>query len=160
MRIACPACAATYDVPDQMLGTGRKVRCGKCGNQWVPTVAPAETSAVPPTPPPAAEPEPPLPQPEPRPRPPVRERLSDLPRAPANPLPLAIDRITDSSVALSEAAPVSEPRRRTAVWLGWLVSIIIWGLVIWAGYHYRAAIMAAWPPSQRLYAALGLGPGS
>lgn len=100
--------------------------------------------------------------PRPEPRPAVRERIAQPPRAPANPPPLAIDRITDSSYALPEATvvPVAERGRRTAVWLGWLVSLVIWGLVIWAGYHYRADIMAAWPPSQRLYAALGLGPGS
>jgi predicted Zn finger-like uncharacterized protein len=162
MRIACPNCAATYDVPDQMLASGRKVRCGKCGTQWLPAAAPAQAEAVPPGPPPAGDPEPPLPKPEPPPRPMVRERLADLPRAPANPAPLAMDRIADSSYAVPESAvgPIGARRRRTAAWLGWAVSIVIWGLVVWAAYHYRADIMAAWPPSQRLYAALGLGPGS
>ena len=45
-------------------------------------------------------------------------------------------------------------------WVGWVVSLVIWGVVIWAAYAYRSEIMDAWPPSQRLYAALGLGPGS
>lgn len=171
MRIACPSCDATYDVPDQMLGSGRKLRCSKCGHQWIPapTVAAAASAAPrpapagaapPPAPAPAASASaPPLPEPEVRPV--RRERIADLPRAPANPPPLAIDRITDANFAPAETmAPVPERGRRTAVWLGWLVSIVVWGLVIWAGYHYRAAIMAAWPPSQRLYAALGIGPGS
>ena len=156
MRIACPVCAATYDVPDQMLASERKVRCGKCGHQWVPAMAAVDSRAAPPPPLPP-EPEPPLPQPEPRPV--VRERIADLPRAPANPPPLAIDRITDSSYGVPETAVApAAPRRRTGVWVGWIVSIVIWALVVWAAYHYRADIMAAWPPSQRLYAALGLGP--
>lgn len=85
-----------------------------------------------------------------------------MPRTPARPQPLVVER-TDR---IQEAIPdeplyqVAERRGRPGVWLGWLASAVIWGLVIWAGYAYRADIMAAWPPSQRLYVALGLGPGS
>lgn len=70
-----------------------------------------------------------------------------------------VDRLR-STVAEEPAYQVTERRSSPAVWIGWVASVIVWGLVIWAAYAYRAEIMAAWPPSQRLYVALGLGPGS
>jgi len=67
----------------------------------------------------------------------------------------------DSAHLLDDSAHLLVERRRgSGVWLGWVASIVIWALVVWAAYAYRAEVMAAWPPSQRLYAALGLGPGS
>jgi hypothetical protein len=67
-----------------------------------------------------------------------------------------IDRVRPS-VPDDPGYEVTERRGRPAVLLGWVASVMVWGLVIWAGYAYRAEIMNAWPPSQRLYAALGLG---
>lgn len=155
MQIACPVCSANYEVPDQMLGPGRKVRCAKCGHQWVPGPAPVRNAASPPRPTPAPSPGSP-------PRANFRERLSELPRVSTQPQPLVmepVDRLR-STVAEEPAYQVTERRSSPAVWIGWVASVIVWGLVIWAAYAYRAEIMAAWPPSQRLYVALGLGPGS
>ena len=58
------------------------------------------------------------------------------------------------------APEAREPRQghNGAAWLGWLVSLALIALLVWAGYAYRGAVMHAWPPSQRLYALLGLGP--
>jgi hypothetical protein len=38
----------------------------------------------------------------------------------------------------------------------WVLSLAVLAGVVWAAYAYRAEIMAAWPPSQRAYAAMGL----
>ncbi len=71
MRLVCPNCDATYEVPDAVIpDEGRDVQCSNCGNSWfVDPHAPEETDAdiaaaveavtrqVPPTP----EPEPELP---------------------------------------------------------------------------------------------------
>lgn len=46
MRIVCPGCDATYEVPASRLKPGKLVRCARCGSDWVPEVeaegAPAE----------------------------------------------------------------------------------------------------------------------
>ena len=44
MRIACPDCAAAYDVPDAMLSADREVRCARCGRNWAPLAVPAPRS--------------------------------------------------------------------------------------------------------------------
>jgi predicted Zn finger-like uncharacterized protein len=36
MRITCPSCAAAYEVPESRLTPHKKVRCARCGGQWVP----------------------------------------------------------------------------------------------------------------------------
>ena len=35
MRIACPTCAATYDVSASRLLPGKKIRCMRCGGEWL-----------------------------------------------------------------------------------------------------------------------------
>ncbi|HEY4251215.1 MAG TPA: zinc-ribbon domain-containing protein [Roseomonas sp.] len=54
MRIACPDCAAEYEVPDHLLvGAPRAMRCARCGRVWTPqAIAPP-----PPAPAPALAPE-------------------------------------------------------------------------------------------------------
>ncbi|RVT99342.1 hypothetical protein EOD42_04415 [Rhodovarius crocodyli] len=59
MLIACPACDATYQVPDHLVAAGRQMRCAKCGHDWhfVPEVAPsAERRPEPVEPAPVAAP--------------------------------------------------------------------------------------------------------
>jgi predicted Zn finger-like uncharacterized protein len=73
--------------------------------------------------------------------------------------------------ALAEAGPIGmaeepeiflpmdpPPRARgnTALRLAWAGSIVVLALLGWAAYAERTPIMQAWPPSIRLYAALGL----
>jgi predicted Zn finger-like uncharacterized protein len=56
MRIACPTCAATYDVSASRLLPGKKIRCMRCGGEWLyarPAEAPepigrAEPESLPP----------------------------------------------------------------------------------------------------------------
>jgi len=42
MRIACPGCAAEYEVPLASLNPRRKVRCTQCGAEWVPDIDPPD----------------------------------------------------------------------------------------------------------------------
>ncbi len=41
----------------------------------------------------------------------------------------------------------------------WAVSVLLLILAAGAAYVWRSQLIDAWPPSQRLYAALGLAPG-
>jgi predicted Zn finger-like uncharacterized protein len=48
MRIACPTCAATYDVSASRLLPGKKIRCMRCGGEWLysrPAEAPEPAAA-------------------------------------------------------------------------------------------------------------------
>lgn len=42
MRIDCPTCAASYDVPDALLVGRKSVRCARCGGQWTPNLIAGE----------------------------------------------------------------------------------------------------------------------
>nr|WP_294512607.1 zinc-ribbon domain-containing protein [uncultured Rhodopila sp.] len=52
MQIACPSCAATYELPAARLKPGRSVRCSACGAEWKPEPEP-EPQPDPAAPPPA-----------------------------------------------------------------------------------------------------------
>ncbi len=129
MQITCPACAATYEVPEALLVPGRRARCARCGHEWEPSAN---------APPPAPE----IPEAAPAP--------DSFPLIPETPLVATSARMI--------ATPGIPPRRRpgVAIWLGWAASLAI---VVYAGYaaaHHRGAVMRSWPPSIRLYDALGL----
>jgi predicted Zn finger-like uncharacterized protein len=36
MRITCPSCSASYEVPASRLASRKMVRCARCQGQWVP----------------------------------------------------------------------------------------------------------------------------
>jgi predicted Zn finger-like uncharacterized protein len=177
MRVLCPSCAAVYEVPEPLLGAGsRTLRCGHCGTEWVLLGTPPETAtetvlAEPEGPPSAPQSASPGPEPaaseHPREPPPAAEPEA----APQGPSELAIPQregprarpFALGPAGSGEARPApeaSEPRQghNGAAWLGWLVSLALIALLVWAGYAYRGAVMHAWAPSQRLYALFGLGP--
>lgn len=162
MRIGCPSCNAVYQVPDEQLVEGRVVRCVRCGTDWSPIVAvpvedgaagarvaeaaraPATSADVPATASPEAVPAELLPEPD--------------PEVPAR--RMALD---DDPVAGPMVKPAAEPvaqvqARRGGPWLAiaWVASVLavigaVAALVVW-----RDAVMQAWPPSIRAYAALKL----
>jgi predicted Zn finger-like uncharacterized protein len=135
MRILGPACSSTYDVPDTLLRPGGKVRCARCGDEWVPLTA--------------GEPEPP----PPRYTPPPQDRVIEaeaLPDEPDLPHFTAMDRLAISRT--------SRRRSRLALGLAWMASILAVLLLLAAGFVWRAQIAAAWPPSARLYSTLGVLP--
>lgn len=60
MRLICPNCSASYEVPDGALGAnGRKVRCRACGTSWF--AGAPDAAAEPARPPILAQPAPPPP---------------------------------------------------------------------------------------------------
>jgi predicted Zn finger-like uncharacterized protein len=136
MRVVCPTCSATYEVQDTLLVPGRAVRCTRCGGQWaaVPSPHPAPPDFA------AEAPDP---------------RLAELPPEPphAAPRPLtAMDRL-----AMHPATLQHPGARLRAAWVASLVVVLLfaWGMITW-----RAALMHAWPPSTRLYDAIGLAPAN
>lgn len=136
MRIACPSCAATYDVPDRLLaGPARTLRCSRCGADFplphVEAEAPTSTPAEPALPT-AASPEPvaeAVPVPAPRPE----------PLAPRQP-------------AVAEAAEAPSP----ALLRAWVASIVVVVAAIASLLVFHAKVMEVWPASMRVFAALGL----
>jgi predicted Zn finger-like uncharacterized protein len=154
MRIVCPSCQAAYEVPDKLLaGSPRRVRCARCGNDWVPEAAPATPLAQLPAP----APEPPAPDaapPEPEaPKPPAAEPERGLPPPP----PVRLAPVVEPRA--QDKAPATSAGRRLAVLaaLGWAASLALLGAAGWAGLAYRDDVMAGWAASRRLYALLGLG---
>jgi len=149
MRVTCPACAATYDVPDRMIGAGRRLRCAKCGHDWLfhpegPAVEEEAAAAQPRTEPPSPAPSattPPAPDLPSRDLPPRRAASPRRPQLIDPPLPPLGD------------AP---PRHDGVLKLAWIVTgLVVLGLVA-ALYLFRTEIVEAWPPAARLYLALGL----
>ncbi len=125
MRIICPACDTTYDVPQKVLVAGRKLRCARCRSEWIPVPEQAQAAtSLPdhPGPPPAM---PALPAEEP----------GFGWRAPSSPPP----------VARVAAGP------RVVVIAAWLVSIMALGGMVVAAVALRAPIERIWPPSARAY---------
>lgn len=157
MRIVCPACSAAYEVPERILAAGKKVRCARCEENWLPEEAAALVAPEPaPAPPPAPEPEPPPvmvapPPPEPAapPAPPLEPAARETPPAevPAAPV-VSGDRPNASAPPRRAMLPVALALGcSTLVLAGMLAAAVLW----------RGALMAAWPPSQRLFGWLGLG---
>ncbi len=144
MRITCPNCSAAYDVPDAALASGpRLLRCARCAHSFEAALPAGEAAPLPqanPLPPAmgagVSPPAPPTAQPQ---------AASDLAPTPRNQPP---PRLAD--------APASMAADRFAL-LGWAATVVVVGGGVYAAYAWRGAIMAAWPPARRLFAALGLG---
>ena len=61
--------------------------------------------------------------------------------------------------AMTEASPPQALRDRPGGWplrLAWLGSLVVVLVAGWSVIHFRHRIAAEWPPSARLYAAVGL----
>ncbi|WP_428394062.1 zinc-ribbon domain-containing protein [Lichenicoccus sp.] len=125
MRINCPGCAATYEVPDAQLGAARGLRCARCDRQW--------------------------------------RAAGCAPVVGAEPPEIAVVRAASTLLrqsAMRAAAPPPPPpaatARRLPVWgIGWAASLLLLLGMIGGVTHWRRPIMHAWPPSMRLYAAIG-----
>ena len=178
MRIACPTCAAAYEVPDALLAARpRLMRCARCGTQFAGAPAgpePPPAGSAPAAPPPAgsaaaesatSEPVPPeaspppaeaaLPEPPPAQAQPAATRPPDPPPDPPHDVPpptLGPAGALPTEPAESPAVPTQG--RLAAAWLG---SFAVLGAGVLAMLHWHAAIAAAWPPAARLFAVLGLG---
>ncbi len=110
-----------------LLKPGQAVRCARCAGEWVP-------SPTAPQPPMVAQPEPA----------PAVASTPELPRDVIRP---------------ARRPPVPRPvpsRPDVALLLAWVASVAVILLAVWGAYAERTTIMEVWPPSVRLYAALGL----
>ncbi len=163
MRISCPNCSAEYDVPDTALAAGpRMLRCARCGHSFRAALPePPATEAAPGSLPesqmnsrsesavtavaPAVEA--PAEAPPPLPPPPLAQHG-------AEPQPIPPPPSGASAEDRLGQAPASPPDRFAVA--GWVLTVLVLGLAAYAGYAFRADVMEAWPPSQRLYALLGL----
>ncbi len=226
MKIVCPTCNARYDVPEVVLTSRRKMRCARCGGEWVP----GDTDAPEPPPPladavaappadgpvidvPAGEPkgaapadDEPAATPEltpafaappdaDRPHPADEEALATM----ADPAPTWPEAEAEAEAGAAHAEPVhdferepvvpTEPmvpprpvalRPETAVSLHgrlpdpativvppaakgppvmeWVASVTLVVAFCAALVVFRGPVMKVWPPSARLYSAMGLGP--
>ncbi len=146
MRIVCPACTAAYEVPSTLLKPEQVVRCARCAREWVSSPAtpeaPTEAQMDAPTDAPTEAPAEPRPAAAlPPPPPPARETeaIGPAPRP--------------------STARAAKPRANVVPRLAWAASVVAVLLLGWGAYAGRSAIMQAWPPSIRLYAALGLTAG-
>jgi len=134
MQIICPACAASYEVPMTLLKPGKAVRCARCAREWVPSPVVPEVvmGAQPQAAPAAATAAASAPEL-------ASEVMRPLRRPPmARPLPA---------------------RPNVALRAAWVASVVVVLLLGWGAYAERTMIMQIWPPSVRLYAALGLSAG-
>ena len=143
MLITCPECAAGFQVPTRLLRDPmRPLRCGQCGAVFPMPEPPAPQSE------PVAfrAPEPPPPAPvveEPRPAP------APLAEEPKQPEPEVV--VPDKP---PEPAIEASSRGLRAAWAASIALLLGGGL---AAIIKRDAVMEAWPPAARLFAALGLG---
>ncbi|HJS87349.1 MAG TPA: zinc-ribbon domain-containing protein [Acetobacteraceae bacterium] len=126
MRFVCPRCAAAYQVPPTALGGRRRLRCARCGCDWVVQGEPVEGAEA------AAE----------------ASGGTQEPAEPRSPMPVA-----------PVGAPPPPIRGATAaLLLAWGASLLVLALGAWGAVAWRGSVVHAWPPSQRLYGALGLTP--
>ena len=195
MRLTCPACAASYEVPDARIGTGRRLRCSRCRHDWFvnpldsgpattpsPAKDPAAAGAV--TPAAAASAAPPSAGPGEA----VAARAAPVPTvAPgAAPAPLPADAAppaagaADASPAgapapglgtdasrLPRSGPAASaeggatarpaaPARSRPLLIAWAATLFLLCGFAAAVMLNRSAIIEAWPPAARFYAAIGL----
>lgn len=146
MRIVCPSCSAAFEVPKTRLAPGQTVRCARCGQDWTPLAEPEPVFAA---------------QPSALAEQPARAGSTglapELSSKPANAFP-PTPPLAEAPKAgrlrpmLDRLASIGEP----ALMAGWAVSILVLAMLVWAAVTWRGDVMRAWPPSERLYTALGL----
>ena len=127
MRIACPSCAAEYDVPESRVKPGKMVRCARCGGEWMAADDLADDVA------------------EPDPGPTLAEAYPEPSAEPvvSAPAMTAMDRLPASrSVPPSQSGLIGAWVLTAVVLTGAATGVIVW----------REAIVRIWPPSSRILA--------
>jgi predicted Zn finger-like uncharacterized protein len=140
MRVICPACEATYDVPDTLLGgEKRRVRCTRCEYEWEFDAPPPEETGPETDEVPTEIPD----------EPPEETGAETGEEAPSPP-PLVGEKRPHARSAAEPTRPGRGPL------LGWILSVLIILCAAGAAVHFRAGIIHAWPPSERAYSWFGL----
>jgi predicted Zn finger-like uncharacterized protein len=148
MRATCPSCDAVYEIPDRLIGAGRRLRCANCGHEW--TLLPAAAEPPPPAPePPAAPPPKPAPASAPRVETPAWPPAGPAGAPPAYPMLRRPPQVIDPPLP---AVDDNTGRRRgqTALRAAWIGSVLLVALAIAALWAFRYEIATAWPPAARL----------
>lgn len=125
MRVECPSCQASYDLPPQ--ARLRIVRCARCGHEW--RVAEPEATAA------------------------TAAASLPAPRAGLPVVPPADARQVDPLAVAGMSEPQAAPGR---IRLAWLLTLVVWAGLLGLAIVFHRPIMAAWPPSARIYNAVGL----
>jgi predicted Zn finger-like uncharacterized protein len=154
MILTCPQCSTRYQADAaKFAGTGRKVRCAKCGHVWHQTAAEPdaddEGAAALDTAPPPAKPAPAhTPIPPRRTAAPVQEQASVA--------------AADNDDGPPAAAP-QRPAWKDFAWKGNALALAGWAgliaailIVGWSAVRYRQEVATLWPRSASLYASVGL----
>ncbi len=145
MRVVCPNCSIAYDVPGAMLAGRKAVRCARCKQEW----RPGETHVS---------------EPVARPEPLRAEGLADadvavqVRRPVVTSPPELTERVAPPTAMQRLARDRPAPPGRLGVRIGWTVSVLVLVLLVWSAIAWRADVTQAWPPSARLYSAIGLSP--
>lgn len=139
MQIECPNCQTIYDVPDGDL-TGRTVRCAQCNQQWQPLPLPPPVSVV--AAPPTAVPE--------------RPDLAPVEIPQGQPFLAVHAPSAGARIFGQPPPPPPPPGRRATLALAWIASLVLLAGLGGGAVLKRDAVMHAWPPSERLFAKLGL----
>ena len=134
MILTCPTCQTRYRTEAANFpGTGRRVRCAKCGQVWLqpaPETA-ADTALALATPVPAHV-------------------------VPA-PSTLSAARAAVRPSRSGSSRPISERLGLAAGWAGLLAMVALIG---WVGFRFRQEISTLWPQSSALYATFGVAVNS
>ena len=159
MRLSCPNCQTEYDVPDAALtGRSRTLRCATCMTQWkVPALAMyRDEPGVADTQPEAAAASAPA-APEPAASEPAASEAVMAPVGAADesmvrevPEPVRVSLLKTSREVAAEPAPDPSSQR------GLRISVLVVLLIVVAVLAGHRAIGHFWPPSLRLFNALGL----
>ncbi len=159
MILSCPACATRYVVDPRSIGTeGRKVRCARCGETWhqeAPAAEMLEPLTLMDEPPPGVAADPLLD--------PASPPVVTAPAMVGGGTAAAVEESMPSFIterprpaARANLPAVAKPKRVSSVGLGWAALAAFILLVLAGGWYFAPMIMRSWPPSARLYSALGL----
>ena len=134
MRIACPSCAAEYDVPESRVRPGKMVRCARCGGEWMAAEA-VEDIAAPVEAAKSAE-----------------DFRAEAQVGQSTELPITAPSMT----AMGQLAAYRPPSPSQAgLFSAWVLTAVVLVGAVAAAVTWRDEIVRIWPPSSRILASGG-----